>query len=136
MGSRGPAPKRSTERRRRNKDGRVDVVPVGGVVVQPVLEGDHSEVAVRFWHRLGESGQAQFFEPSDWALAELAVLAIDSFVAKPSAMMLSSINQMLSSLLVSEADRRRARMELEREESEPGEVTDLDEFKRRLQTGS
>lgn len=135
MGSRGPAPKRSTERRRRNK---VDVesVLVGGVVEVPVLEGDHSAVAVRFWERLGESGQAQFYEPSDWALAELVVLAIDSFVAKPSAMMLSSINQMLSSLLVSEADRRRARMELEREESEPGEVTDLDEFKRRLQTGS
>jgi len=134
MGSRGPAPKRSVERRRRN---RVDVesVVVAGPVEQPELLGEHSDVAVRFWEALGESGQAVFYEPSDWAFAELVVLAIDSFVAKPSAMMLSSINSMMSSLLVSEADRRRVRVELERGEGEPGEVTDLAEVRARLAAG-
>lgn len=134
MGSRGPAPKRSVERRRRN---RVDVesVVVAGPVEQPELQGEHSDVAVRFWEALGESGQAVFYEPSDWAFAELVVLAIDSFVAKPSAMMLSSINSMMSSLLVSEADRRRVRVELERGEGEPGEVTDLAEVRARLAAG-
>jgi len=102
------------------------------------LDGEHSAMAKRFWEALRRSGQAQFYEESDWAAAELLVVAIDSFVRKPSAMLLASINSGMSSLLVTEGDRRRARLELEREggggegDDDAGDVTKLDEYRRRL----
>lgn len=131
----GPPPKHSDQRRRRNK---VDVekAVADGVSRAPKLTGSHSAVAKRFWERLGESGQAQFFQPSDWSQAELVVLAIDAFVSKPSAMMLQSINSAMSSLLVTEGDRRRLRLELQApSDSEDGgddDVAWFDDARRRL----
>jgi hypothetical protein len=127
----GPPPKRSSQRRRRNKV-EVDSAPGGGER-GPELPGQHSAVGKRFWEALRRSGQSQFFEPSDWVAAELTVLAIDSFVKKPSAMMLASINSMMSNLLVTEADRRRLRLELERGSAVPEDqaVALLDEYRTR-----
>lgn len=136
-GKGGPVPKRSSQRRRRNKEGAVETVVATGDVHGEPLAGEHSELAVRFWDGLRHSGQAQFYEPSDWAVAELIVFAIDSFAAKPSAMMLASLNSMMSNLLVTEGDRRRVKLELEREdpssdEDDGSEVARLDEYRRRL----
>jgi hypothetical protein len=134
-GKGGPVPKRSTQRRRRNKEGRPDVVTVPADLQAPKLTGTHSAVAKRFWEALGQSGQAQFFEPSDWAAAELVVIAIDSFVKRPSAMLLASINSAMTNLLVTEGDRRRVRLELERPTEEPdgdAEIAELDDFRRRI----
>ena len=134
MGSRGPVPKHSSQRRRRNETG-VESVVVGGGVEPPELLGEHSEVAVRFWDALGRSGQSVFFQPSDWSQAELVVLAIDQFVSKPSAMMLQSINSMMSNLLVTEGDRRRLRLELQDAPADDGEesqIADLNEFRSRF----
>lgn len=137
MGTRGPIPKRSDQRRRRNKpDVPVDQVAADGVVRGPDLKGAHTAVAKRWWEALRRSGQAQFFEPSDWAAAELVVLAIDEFAKKPSAMMLQSINSMMSSLLVTEGDRRRMRLELQRpdegDDVEEAVVAELEEYRLRL----
>jgi hypothetical protein len=136
MGERGPVPKRSTQRRRRNKDATPTKSAVStGDVRGPELEGDHCDVALRFWDALRRSGQTQFFEPSDWAAAELVVIAIDTFASKPTALMLSSINSAMSNLLVTEGDRRRVRLELERGEVESEgapDVSELAEYRRRL----
>ena len=134
-GKGGPVPKRSDQRRRRNKDnGEVVKVVSDGEVRGPDLKGQHCAVAKRFYEGLRRSGQAQFFEPSDWAAAELAVLAIDAFVKRPSAVMLSSINSAMSNLLVTEGDRRRVRMELERpaEDEETADVSWIEDARRRL----
>src|SRR5690349_10598768 len=96
----GPPPKRDAERRRRNiRDADTTYVVSDGVVRGPELEGEHSEVGVRFYEALRRSGQAQWYEPSDWAMAELVVMAIDSFSAKPAAMMLASMNSAMANLL-------------------------------------
>jgi hypothetical protein len=115
----GPPPKRSTQRRRKNKIEGLQRAAVAPMVRGAALRGDHSEEARRFWRALRRSGQAEFFQPSDWAAAELVVVAIDAFVRKPSAMMLSAINQAMSNLLVTEADRRRVRLELELPDPDP-----------------
>ena len=115
MGARGPAPKRSTQRRRTNDNASVEQVVVSGEVYGQPLEGQHSAPVRRFWEALRASGQAQFYEPSDWAYAEVVVIpALKAFLKRPSAMMLASLNSAMSSLLVTEADRRRVRLELER----------------------
>lgn len=97
-GERGPLPKRTEERRRRNKPDRpVDRVAVGGdiddlfgdEIADPAVENriaaplaggpvpipeanpEWHEVAVRIYESLPVSGQSIFFEPSDWASAYL-----------------------------------------------------------------
>src|SRR5690606_5848610 len=67
----GPVPKRTDQRRRRNKEnGDVtrarSTAPVGEV---PEADPDWHPVAIEWFTSLGESGQSQFYEPSDWAQA-------------------------------------------------------------------
>lgn len=133
----GAMPKRSEERIRRNKD----VVPVekvnvvGSVEVPELgLEDPHSMI-VDFYESLAESGQARYYEPSDWQFARFTMHFADKLIksGKPSSQMLASINTMLTALLVSEGDRRRVRMEVERQEATQeiaNNVSDL--FRERL----
>lgn len=122
----GPPPKRESQRRRVNKP----VVPVDHAesvaTPSPLLGGEHSDLGRRFWESLGRSGQSQFYEPSDWLAAELAVGAIDAFVKKPSAVLYQSIQSAMSNLLVTDGDRRRMRLELERNKVSPGSEQDAD----------
>ena len=135
MGQRGPAPKRSNQRRRQNKRD-VEKASANEKTYGPALTGRHTAIAKRFYAALRRSGQAQFFEPSDWAAAELVVAAIDEFARSPNAALLSSIRAAMAGLLVTEADRRRIGLELERTpppaSGEKAEVTALDDFRRRL----
>lgn len=135
-GSGGPPPKRSDQRRRRNKV-EIDRAPADGEWGEPLEPAEHSETALRFWEALRHSGQAQFYQASDWAAAELVVIAIDAFAKKPSAVMLASINSAMSSLLVTEGDRRRMRLELERQKAPGDEIADVSElsYRRRLKSG-
>lgn len=140
-GSGGPPPKRDSQRRRANTPakGAAEHAVSDGVVRGPNLTGTHTAVGRRMWEALRRSGESQFYEPSDWAAAELLVMAIDNFAKKPSAMMLASIQSAMTSLLVTEGDRRRLRLELERpgepEEGEP-DVSWLDDARRRLRGAS
>lgn len=108
-----------------------------GQVRGPELVGEHSELAGRFWLALRSSGQAQFFEPSDWFAAELAVRAIDLFVESPTAALLTAIQSMMANLLVTEGDRRRLRVELERVGDDPPDaaVVALQDFRSRVAAG-
>jgi hypothetical protein len=122
MGSRGPAPKRDAQRRRRNTVEPATTAVADGVNRAPKLTGAHSAVAKRFWQNLGVSAQAAYFQPSDWSYAELVVHAIDQAVKYPSANMVRAAMDGMSRLLVTEADRRRVRMELS-----PAEAVDPEE---------
>ncbi len=135
MGARGPAPKREDQRRRRNKTEPVDRAVSDGAVRGPDLVGQHKAASKRWYEALRRSGQAQFFEPSDWAYAQdIVCTAIDAYIEKPSAMMLQSLNSAMSSLLVTESDRRRLRVELERDEEpeEPAELVAIDQYRKQL----
>lgn len=133
MGTHGPAPKRESQRRRQNVTEPVEHAQSDGALRGPELTGQHSAAAKRWYEALRRSGQAQFFEPSDWAYAaEIVCTAIDAYTKKPSAMMMASINSAMTSLLVSEADRRRVRLELDRAEPEEApDVSWIDEARRR-----
>src|SRR6478609_9459090 len=74
VGARGPVPKRSEERRRRNKPKSKPAKPkVAGKVKPPKPDTSWHLVAKRWFESLAKSGQSEFYEPSDWAMA--AVLA-------------------------------------------------------------
>ncbi len=136
MGARGPVPKRTQERRRRNVEGgAVEQVEMSGTVNAPDAPEMVTDLANELFVALSESGQAQFYEPSDWWLAKLMAMAVDDYLTgRQSATKLAEIRQLATELMMSEGQRRRLRLELIREEEagEPPEVTAIDEYRRRL----
>jgi hypothetical protein len=123
MGAHGPIPKRSEERRRRNKDDGPELIqaPAGqpkGLPDLPEPSPLWDPIATDWYLSLRQSGQAAFYEPSDWAVAryaaELMSRVLDCSERGPNGQLVAALNSVMSSLLTTEGDRRRARMELER----------------------
>src|SRR5690606_27086373 len=134
MGTRGPAPKRSSERIRRNADYNVETVKVDGVVEQPPLDIDGlHRVAVDWYESLAESGQALSVEPSDWEPARILAVYISEqmYASRPSAQMLQASLQGMNELLVSEKSRRQVAMEIERQQHQAAVVDLAAEFRKR-----
>jgi len=72
MATRGPMPKRPEERRRRNKSETPQTtVEMRGPVEVPPPRRTWHKIAIEMYESLETSGQSQFFEPSDWALAQV-----------------------------------------------------------------
>lgn len=145
IGSRGPIPKRSDERVRRNapEGPPVEKVTAIGTVTQPDLGiNDPHELVVDMYRSLGESAQARYYEPSDWAYARLAMLTLNQMLTAKnkngepiaiSAMKLQVVNQMFQSLLMTEGDRRRINLEVERQSQPDGVVVNVaDVFRQKL----
>jgi hypothetical protein len=122
MGAHGPIPKRSEERRRRNKDDVPELVqaPSGPPDDLPVLPEPDSlwhPIATDWYLSLQESGQAAFYQPSDWATARYAAELMSRLLSTdraPNGQLVAALNSVMGSLLTTEGDRRRARIELER----------------------
>jgi hypothetical protein len=118
----GPAPKRSTERRRRNKP----TVPVVTATSGSTTRRDDWHVdpawhpiAVEWFESLASSGQSRFYEPSDWATARYVAHAMSVNLnsgARLSGQLFASVMSAMVELLTTEGARRRARVELEKVE--------------------
>jgi len=80
---------------------------------------DAHPLIVDLYESLKKSAQKKYYEPSDWQYARLTLHFVNKLVwsGKPSAQMLASVNSMLTSLLMTEGDRRRVRIEVERQQS-------------------
>lgn len=115
---RGAIPKRSEERIRRNKpDVPVEKLSAFGSVVQPPMDFvDPHPKTVRLWNSLADSAQSKYYEPSDWEYARITLHFLDGLLwaNKPSAQMAATVVSMMSNLLMTEGDRRRVRLEIER----------------------
>jgi hypothetical protein len=124
-GPRGPVPKRSEERRRRNKDVEIDQVSSGTDLPCTPPEPDMfwHPVATRWYESLAESGQAIYYEPSDWMVAFYTAEAMTRNLnsGQFSGHLFAAVQQAMTSLLCTEGDRRRLRLELTR-----GEVKDTE----------
>ena len=137
VGTRGPVPKRSSERRRRNKDGgETEAVEAkaSGPVEQPPADETWHPIARDWYLALAVSGQARFYEPSDWATAQYVASAMSRNLeaSRFSAQLFAAVASAMSNLLVTEGDRRRVRLEIEREQKAPGRpaaVTAIDDYR-------
>jgi hypothetical protein len=149
MGTKGPVPKRSAERRRTNEP----VIPIlqaegaANVVVPPADPSWHP-VALAWYGALAGSGQSQLYQPSDWATAVLVAESMsrdlspqvvgttekgdilrDTIPLKGAS--LSAYLRAFAVLMVTEGDRRRLQLELSRPQADPDDarvdatVTDL-----------
>lgn len=136
MGSRGPVPNRSEDlsrpRERRGKEAGPEVTNGTMRPVRiPDADPDWHPIAVMVWESLLDSGQADFYQQSDWAYAYSLMDDITKFKEggrwnkqtgefEPyrSPEMLKAIQAGMTALLMTEADRRRARIELQAPEPE------------------
>lgn len=136
MGTRGPVPKRSEQRIRRNCID-VDTVTVteSDAVWQPELGFDAHHLVVDWYQALAESAQSKYFEPSDWQAARLVAHEMDRYLrsARPSSQMFAALMSAMSDLLVTEGARRRARIEIERGQAqEKASVSAIEDYKKQL----
>jgi hypothetical protein len=119
----GPVPKRSSERRRRNKQGRPQQVAAPSPPAVAPEVGDLHEVAQQWYDSLKESAQSQFYEPSDWAQAKILAITLSRYMKQERPISGPNLHALLSGmaeLLTTEGARRRVRLEIERK----GEVVE------------
>lgn len=145
----GPVPNRSDDlaRPRSRKGGDQREVTKGVMYETTIPDPDPTwhPIALMVWDGLVSSGQSEFFQNTDWAFA-FSLCDDLSFYKKPfttkdgdeyhkrSGQMLQTIYSAMERLLVTEADRRRVRIELHAPEpdEDSASVTAIDEYKREL----
>lgn len=138
----GPVPNRSDQRVRRNlPDVPINKVEVIGSVAVPELGIRNPHPLVTdLYESLKDSAQSKYYEPSDWQIARLVMYLLEDMLTNTggkaiSSLKISAIHQMMTTLLMTEGDRRRVRMEVERN-PEGGTVLDVaDLFRQRLAQG-
>lgn len=121
--------------------GTVEIPELGDVS----YDGETHPLITEMYESIKKSAAVKYYEPTDWQFARLALYTLNQELiasrqyGKPvGAMKLTAINQMLSALLLTEGDRRRARLEIERAPADSGtgkvlDVTDM--LKQRLAAG-
>lgn len=142
MGSRGPVPSRKDELNgHRSKDElwgeTVTRAPGAESVSVPAADKDWHPIAKRLWSSMKKSGQARFYEPSDWAFAYSLMddLTYYKNASKRSGQMLTAIYGAMTTLMLTEGDRRRVALELQRSSPDEGDgrnVEDMQAWKERL----
>jgi len=138
-GQNGHVPKRSDQRRRRNKDAaEVESGPGAEVVEVPEADEEWHPAVTRWYTSLSRSGQSHWYEPSDWAQAWIWAEVLDRALmqGKPSAMLIQAWAAGASELLTTEGSRRRLRIELARagqvDDDAEAAVSALDVYRSRL----
>ena len=155
MGERGPVGKRSDKRlghrsKEERENGTTKVVAVDEVVI-PDADPEWHPVAVQWFESLKSSGQRVFYVSSDWATAFVIAESISrelspqpvvdkdgnvTYVSMPpKGASLAAWLKGMTALLVTEGDRRRAALELQRPkvdgDEEAGNVSSLDAWRGR-----
>lgn len=138
MGSRGPVPKRSSARLGHSKKEKVDsVAPVTATVAMPKANSRWHPIARDWFNSLAESGQSQYFEPSDWQAARYVGDVMSRNLKQTSrfsAVLFQAVWSAMNDLLTTEGARRRVRMEIERGDpaAQAASVTALADYRKTL----
>lgn len=135
----GPVAKRSDQRRRTNKPDLPIATAAGAAKVPiPDVDPEWHPIARRWFESLAASGQAAFYEPSDWAQAAFIAEGMSRCLSaeRMSAQMFASVDTASVRLMVTEGDRRRLKVELERarpqDVDEDAAVTAMDAWRERI----
>jgi hypothetical protein len=119
MGITGPIPKREDQRRRHTKEEDRATKATGGTPAGKKYGPEPPEwldgFALQFYESFRTSGQAVYYQDSDWAVLALTARNVMAEIRKPSAVMLASILHACTMLGATEGDRRRIRIELQPE---------------------
>ena len=145
MGGYGPVPKRSDKRHGRPRTAQSEAMPLtkapaGSELEWPEPSEDWHYIAREWYLALRESGQARFYERSDVATARYVAEGMSRNLdgGRFSAQLFAAVNSAMSNLLVTEGDRRRVRMELQRDDDATAgteNVPSIDDYRKRLTGG-
>ncbi len=137
----GPPPNREQNLARpRSRKGK-EIRPVTKGTLRDVQsiepDPDWHPIARMIWDSLWTSGQADFYQNSDLAFAYSLCedLSVYKSQTKRSSMFAGVIYSAMTTLLMTEGDRRRVRLELtapENENAEPASVTAIAAYKERM----
>jgi lysophospholipase L1-like esterase len=132
-------PKRAEQRRRRNtttKAGeptKVTSVPIAApIAAMPPADLDWHPTAIDMYKSLADSGQSQFYEPSDWQFARFVCELMSRCLRsdKINGQLVTGIMAGFTDLLATEGSRRRSRVELQRGPIEvPPSVALMEEYR-------
>jgi len=114
----GAYPKRDEDRIRRN----APEYPVENLILEDEVEipelnmPQAHELVIDFYESLKISGQAKYYEPSDWQVARLLCYILNDFLnsSRLSAQMLTAMHSIMADLMTTEGSRRRLRLEIQR----------------------
>lgn len=102
----------------------------------PKMDPDWHPSARYIYASIKKSGQSDFYEASDWAYAYSVCEDLSNFkkMSRPSAQMAAVVYSALNQLLLTEGERRRARIELEdpKDEEQDAELVLVEEYKKGL----
>lgn len=135
-----PVPKRKDQKaghRTKAELRSIDTTVVEGKVEIPEPEDYWHPIAKNWYESLARSGQSKYYEPSDWQVAHYIAEAMHRNLDNNrfSAQLFASIMSGMTSLLVTEGDRRRMRLEIERvdaEEEADAAVVAIEDYVREL----
>lgn len=136
MGERGPIPKRDEERVRRNAPAEGDIQTSSFNIDEPVKIPSATFIhptVKGLWNSLKASVNVQYYEPTDWWYAILTLELWDDILSagkRPGAMELSALDSMLQRMLITEADRRRVKIEAKRGSKESSSGPKASDFYR------
>lgn len=138
----GPVPKRSDQRRRRNKPagGEVTKISTDTPVKAPRVSPSWHPLMKDWFRSLKESGQAVFYEPSDWQQARLLAELMSQELKRDKpirANILAEFHAASMMLMTTEGARRKLRLELQREQygstdTDDGVLSVMSEYKKLL----
>jgi hypothetical protein len=136
MGTRGPVPKRSNQRAgHRTKAEKPRTVKVPGAPARrPPADPEWVDQARDWYLSLGRSGQAAYYEPSDWQDARVAAAMLSTLLSapKPSSEMYKAFLAACDRLGTTEGARRRMRIEVERgapKKDSPAKLAILEQYR-------
>lgn len=140
----GPIPKRSDQlSRERDANRRAGGGEITKGTMRPVkipeADPDWHPAALMIWEAMALSGQADYYQQSDWAYAWSLCDDLSYYKERGnrSGQMLASLLSGLDRLLLTEAERRRARIELQTPTpvAAAPSVAAMDDYRKRLEKG-
>lgn len=139
MATKGPPPKRSDQRRRRNKpdENELHIVQIPGSPARPPAADPNWHPLAHDWYEsLKQSGQCAFYQASDWQFARLTaeLLSKELRARTQRAQMLDTLFSAMGNLLTSEGERRRLRVELMNDNEDESRVQEQSEIISMYQT--
>lgn len=117
----GPVPKRSDQRRRRNKPA-IDITKVdGAAAAAPELDLEVSSIVADWYGALSLGPEARFYTPAMWQRARIVAKMLDGVLTsgRPSSQMYAALQGDMKSLLVDAGELRRLGIEVQAADVEP-----------------
>ena len=138
VATRGPVPGRSDTTRRRNHKAEIEQSEDKPVELPYPAKIGWTREVIRLWASLANSGMAQYYRESDWAVAFIVLDTLNTALTSVNHMTqlisFSAVNKCLDELArfgVTEGDRRRLRIELATADTEKNtKIAIMDDYRR------